>query len=91
MSLLAVRVRNHLRDLVFNRAIGNPDGSVFVGPPEIRDLAKTLWTTPAAVSRVINKIARERRLKKVKAIDGVLGYEIRKDWLGLYNGQDSVR
>ena len=59
MSLLAVRVRNHLRDLVFNRAIviGCP---VFVGPPKIRDLAKTLWTRPAAVSRVINKIARER-------------------------------
>jgi hypothetical protein len=59
---------------------GNPDGTVFVGIPEIRDLAHRFWTSSAAVSRAVNQIAREYHLTKIKACNGDLGYEIRKEW-----------
>ncbi len=62
------------------RSFGNPDGTVFIGLPEIRDLAKRLWTSPAAVSRAVNQIVREHDIPPKQACDGEIGHVIRKEW-----------
>jgi hypothetical protein len=74
-----MNLRSSIREWV-NHMRGNPDGTVFIGAPELRALAHQLWTTPSSVSRAVNRIVREHRLDRVRAIDGTLGYEIRKEW-----------
>lgn len=58
----------------------NEDGTVLVGKPEIENLANHCWCSKAAISRIVNRIARTHDLPKFKAIDGVMGYRIRREW-----------
>lgn len=53
----------------------NDNGTVFIGPPEIRDLARRVWRTPATVNRILNVVGRVHG-KRIVAVDGTKGFEI---------------
>jgi hypothetical protein len=72
-------IRKWVREFV-NLNWRNPSGTVFIGRPEITDLVRKCCSSRSALSRIVNPIVREHRMKKIKAIDGVLGYEIPKEW-----------
>jgi len=57
-----------------------PDETIFIGRPEIADLARKCWTSKSGVSQIVTPIFREYRFKENKAISGILGYEIPKEW-----------
>lgn len=75
-----IKANRSLDPLAPDRTLGNPDGTVFIGLPELRDLARRFWTSVAAVSRVVNAIAHEHNVPRIKASDGTPGFELRKEW-----------
>lgn len=71
-------LRKGIRELI-QGVTGNPDRTVFIGQPEIRDIARKCSATPRAVERVIERVV-NKRLGKIKAIDNEVGYQIPRDW-----------
>jgi hypothetical protein len=63
------------RDSVIRRLTavkGNADGTVFIGRPEKRDLARLAWVATNTITKLIDPILKQHG-KPAKACDGVRG------------------
>jgi hypothetical protein len=57
--------------------VGDWDDEIFIGAPEIADLARRCRTSRSAVDTVIHRIVQEHGLSRIRAeVDGEPGYMI---------------